>query len=282
MKINLKSDKAFMGPTHALSALAVFLIIAAFFENLMFDTLLQTTNPVVFIVACFICIGASLFPDFDAIKSTVISTLGVVGVLLSTSMRAFSRVVQTLIRGRSDDFDADPHRGFWHTIVSGLLLGGIIGGIASVRMVLPFTIGQKNITVGMLFTILLLFLSIQLTTSTLLNMKPQKMKLTTRLIVITLGVVASFGAILSLPDNISYYWVGTIFSCGYIVHLIGDTFTVAGAPLLFPFKHRGKRWWKYRMPITVKANSGAEYFVFGTLFSLMVIIAIIKIVYNII
>jgi hypothetical protein len=58
------------------------------------------------------------------------------------------------------------------------------------------------------------------------------------------------------------WWVwGLAFGWGALVHILGDTCTVQGTPILWPLTIRGKRWWMVRAPITVHAGGGGERWV---------------------
>ena len=81
----LGSDEGFMGPTHALSGVAVFFFIAAFAPNI-FIKLFGAINYPLYITALILVIGGALLPDFDNVKSTAISVTGFVGQIISSAM----------------------------------------------------------------------------------------------------------------------------------------------------------------------------------------------------
>jgi membrane-bound metal-dependent hydrolase YbcI (DUF457 family) len=55
------------------------------------------------------------------------------------------------------------------------------------------------------------------------------------------------------------WWLwGLAFGWGCLIHILGDTCTVQGTPLVWPIRIRGKRWWMVRAPITVHAGGDGE------------------------
>lgn len=68
------------------------------------------------------------------------------------------------------------------------------------------------------------------------------------------GVLAGIAA----ASTCGWWWLGVALALGCLVHLWGDWITVMGVPLLWPLKHRGKRWWRYRLPGT-RIHSGHAF-----------------------
>lgn len=274
----LKSNDGFMGPTHALSAVAIALLLTWAASDFMFGKVLGTSDANVYIAALLIITGAALMPDLDAVRSTSISTLGFIGVGLSKAMRAFSKLVQATVRSKYDDVNADPHRGFWHTAVSAFLAGLLFTSLASIDVRL-FTIKGKDISIATFTVLFMLFLSTQLILASLLKPFNNKMKrkgLYGKLITVGGGVLVAATLTMSLPD-ISYSWIGGAVTLGWMLHILGDMFTVAGVPVLWPIKIRGKRWWKLRMPFGIKAGGVIENYIIVPILLLITLISIVKI-----
>ena len=277
LKKRINSDDGLMGTTHALSALAISLLLAWLASDFMFNKLIGSTDSVVFVTAIIIIIGASLMPDLDAVKSTSINTLGVIGSLLSKIMRGFSSIVQNLIKGPSDK-SSDPHRGFWHTPLAAILVGLGITGLTSIDKHL-FTVADAHITVATLIVFFIIYISVQLMVASLLSFinKKSKKNLLSQIITQLVCLVFSLTLLYFLPPNLDYKWVGAVVSFGWIIHILGDMITVSGVPLLFPLKYRGKRWWDFRLPLGVKAGGFFEKAILMPIFAIIVILSIIKI-----
>ena len=81
-----------------------------------------------------------------------------------------------------------------------------------------------------------------------------------------------------MPTTESYNWVGIMIMIGWITHILGDTITTSGTPILWPLSHHGKRWWSYRLPPHIHADGEIEHKLFFPLFALLVVVALVKIV----
>ena len=117
IKNRIKSDDGFLGDTHAMSAVAGFLLLVLFAKDYFLNQGF-TDNVIVLLIASFVVAGAALIPDLDNTKSTAMSVLGPVGNLLSTAMRSIATAIFYITRSRYDDKVANPHRGFWHTFLA--------------------------------------------------------------------------------------------------------------------------------------------------------------------
>lgn len=271
-------DNAFMGPTHALSGVAVFLLVLAFIptfsSKFLFDNLFIT------IAFAIIFVGSALLPDFDNTRSTVISVLGIIGQGMSTSMRAIARIVYSLTRSKYDKPGADPHRGFWHTIVAGVSIGGLIYLATTSLSIFQFNLFGREVTAGTLLTWSLLVIFSQIVFAVFLK------KAMKRLSNIFLGSlvgwivsgILSASIVINLPINQNYLWVWIAIAGGWIVHILGDTLTTSGTPLLFPIPHKGHRWWNWRLPPYIKANGPVEHYIFVPLFFILIAVALLKLV----
>ena len=275
----VKSDSGLMGPTHALMAIAMTFLITWLASDFMLGTVFGSYNSIVFISAVIIIIGASLMPDLDAVQSTSINTLGPIGVALSKIMRATSSIIQKTFRSSSDSKDPDPHRGFWHTILSALLIGFIVTGLTSIKFNM-FTIWNFVVTFDKFIVVFIIFISIQLLIASLFKSLYKKSKGS-----ITGGISMGIGSLVIavtlislLPPDLSYNWVGAAVTFGWIAHILGDMITVSGVPLLFPLKYRGKRWWDFRLPLGIKAGGWIEKSILVPLFLIIIIIAAVGII----
>lgn len=275
----LKDESGFMGPTHALSALAMFLLLTAVGKGFMIR-MLGVDNPAVYIMAGIIVIGASLMPDMDSPQSTSISTLGVLGKAMSAVMRSTSLLIQNTFKSKYDKHTDNPHRGFWHTFLAAVLAGLAVGVLTGIKTIVPIQFTQRAVSVGMIAAAIIVYSSLMLSFASLFGKQYKKMKSKGLMVKLGFSIVSfviSAAAILTLPSDISYGWLGFAFALGWTIHIIGDMFTVAGVPVLFPIKIKGKRWWNLRMPIRIKAGGSFEYGVFVPIFIVISIASLVAI-----
>lgn len=275
------SDKAFMGVTHATSALAVFLVIFTFFPT-QFQRIFETESIWAIILACIVVVGFSLIPDLDNSTSTAKNTLGPIGEGISFLFRTTSAIIQTTIRTKRDDPDPNPHRGFYHTIPSCILIGLIIyfGTSIGESITLPL-LGE--ITYGTVFAIVITWVSLQLTLasigkSTLKNFKRKHGFLGELLI--TLGsLLITFLVFANIPKEHGFWWLAISAGIGCLVHILGDLFTTAGVPIWFPFPHRGKLWWTTRLT-KMKAGSWTEKMIVVPFFIIACVVSALTLFYR--
>lgn len=273
----LNEDNAFMGPTHAISGVVAFLLFVAFAPKLVSE--ITGDNIFVIVATAILFVGASLMPDFDSVRATIISVLGIVGKGISTVMRALAKVIYSLTRTRNDKPNADPHRGFWHTAIAGVLVGFGFYSLITAFNHVTFSVGPIDSSVGRIILWFLITISVQIGFAVFLR---KQMK---RLMRNALGPIVSWaiGGLLSafivynIPADSNFKWVWIAVTGGWICHILGDTFTTAGTPFLFPFRRAGKAWWNYRLPPYMKADGPIEHYVVVPLFIVIIIACIVKI-----
>ena len=275
----IKSDSGLMGPTHALSAVSLTFFIAWITPGFMFDTLLGSYDKYVFISALIIIVGSALMPDLDAVQSTSINTLGPIGKVLSTLMRGFSSIIQSTIRAKGDSVDQDPHRGFWHTILSGFLAGFLVYTLTKIDVEF-FTLGSKSITFATFIVAFIIYISIQLLIASLFKKlyKKSKNSLTGMVTLKASSLIITLSLLSLLPSELNYDWVGAAVAFGWILHLLGDAMTVSGVPLLFPIKIKGKRWWNHRLPFAIKAGGFIEMSIIIPIFLIMAVVSMTAVI----
>lgn len=273
-----KSDRGLMGPTHALSALALALLFTWLASDIMFNKILGTNNLIVYFAALIIIVGSSLMPDLDAVNSTSINVLGIIGTILSSAMRAFSSFIQSVIKGPYDK-SSDPHRGFWHTILSAVFIGFVVSMLTNLKIPL-FKVKNIQFTVASLVIAFIIYISTQLTLASLLKSvyRKQQKNIMVKLGFMAMSVLFSIYLIIFMPTTINYSWVGGAVTFGWITHLLGDMLTVSGVPILFPLKRKGKRWWDYRFPLGIKAGGYVEKTLLIPLFSIIILVSLIKVI----
>jgi len=215
-------------------------------------------------------------PDLDAVNSTSINTLGVVGSILSKGMRGFSSIVQNIIKGPYDK-TSDPHRGFWHTILSAFIMGGLATLLIKVNVIV-FSIRDVPITLSTIIVTFFIYISSHLLLVSLFKPLYKKSKAAGGIIRNLTILAFSVLLVYLLPKELNYSWVGGAITFGWIAHILGDMMTVSGVPVLFPLKIKGKRWWDIRLPLGIKAGGFIEKTILIPIFSIIIIISLYNII----
>ena len=120
----LNTDNGFSGYLHAITGVVTVQIF--FLAALISGWGMEYVNlgSLAMILAFALAwIGATLYPDLDNSKSTSHSALGFIGEGLSIVFRVTSSIIQTVVRTPKDDSSPNPHRGFYHTLISTALIG---------------------------------------------------------------------------------------------------------------------------------------------------------------
>lgn len=281
MKIlkRIQSNNGFAGHTHALSTLSLFLLLTALNPVLIYKTLLHTENMFIFLASIFFVVGFCLFPDFDNTKSTVISSTGLIGILLSYLLRGISDFIYNITKTKYDSNEGFNHRWFWHTLISAGLVGGLVflTTIIAYKVKLPYI--NKTFKIGTLISILWLVLCIKLTFAGLFGkLLKGKGKYLFSLMITLLSFGFSYYVLIKTNLNKTpTWWIGAFASLGYSMHLIEDTLTAEGAPLFFPIKIKGKRWFKIRI-IGIQSGGTVEKIILLPFFSILTIFSIVMVI----
>lgn len=256
------SDRAFMGFTHSISAIALSFTLIAFFSTTV-AMVLGSDSPWVFLMATLVAAGFALVPDLDNSASTVKSAFGFVGSALSVVFRSTALVVQTVVRKKADDAEPDPHRGFWHTIPSALLIGLMVYGITRIggTVDLPW-LGE--FTTGTALGFLVAFGAIHLMFAGVFKKSVKKVKKLGgplgSLLAFVMSALTTIVLMANIPSELDMWWLGVACAFGCIAHILGDMFTKAGVPIFWPIIGLWKRkmWWKTRFLVTIEAGSDVE------------------------
>lgn len=278
LKNRIKDESGFMGLTHSLSALTLYLLIIVLLPELILKNMLHN-SPIVLFGSLVVVAGAALLPDLDNTRSTALSVMGFIGQILSTVMRSISVAVYMVSRGKLDDDSPNPHRGFWHTIVASFVVGLIV--FLTTKITYQVTFLDRKMTIGFLFAVFWIFICSELALAALFSSFAKKIKkepLFGPILIILFGLSVSLAILFLAPSTIDYSWISWAMTIGYILHIIGDTFTVSGTPILWPLNHKGKRWWSYRLA-KIHAGSAFELTVIAPLFALTTIALLVKVVF---
>lgn len=273
------SDRAFMGATHAMSAIFVFLLVLVITPDGL-RWALGSDSIWVAILSLMTIAGACSIPDLDNTSSTSRNSLGPLGVGLSTIFRVSSSALQTIIRTKRDDPEPNPHRGFWHTIPAAAILGYLVYLGASMESTaeLPW-IGE--ISYGSIFAFTITGLLVHLSLSGLAKdfmKKVSKKSIIGELASFLVSFALTSLVYFNLPDGTGFWWLGVTVAVGCVIHILGDAFTTAGVPLFFPLSafFRGKFWWNTRLT-PMKAGGSTENIIFSVLTIGTIILAVLSI-----
>lgn len=269
IKTKTHTEQGFMGMTHALSACALVLALIAF-APLFMEKVLGVWQISFVALLCLALIGGALMPDLDNTNSSANSALGFVGDGISAVMRATAPIVKNMVHTKYDKDLDNPHRSFYHTGVSAILVGGLGASACAIT-------GMT----GKICAMVLAFIGAHVALSTLLKGSLKKAagksnKIIGALLplVFSLAVVAALW--FTLPKTVPYWEIGVAFGLGWLVHILGDMCTTSGVPLLWPVPIRGKMWYDVRL-LKIKAGGAVENVLFIPLFTIIIIISVVVI-----
>ena len=272
MRTIMRTETGFMGMTHALSAVAVMTAILAF-RPAWLESMFGSRSPVVFALMLLIVVAGALMPDLDNTDSSAKSALGIIGKAISWFMRTTAPIIQNIIHlPRDKDLD-EPHRGFYHTAVAAVLFGAMVTLFCSDKI--GFDVGSFHIG-GKLAAIILAFIGVHIAMCTLAGrfMRGLGTKVANGgmvdVVVTLITMVVTVGLWYALPSGTDYTRMGVAFGLGWIIHELGDQFTTAGNPTLWPIPIRGRMWWRIRF-LKIKAGGLIENWVFTPVFLAVII-----------
>lgn len=240
-----------MGPSHAMSAAAVWLSGTIAYTNITGDAL---PLPVV-AMSTAICAGAALWPDLDQHNSTVIKSFGIFGKGAYEVVNGASLAVYEATKTKYDGHRDNGHRTLMHTtpmaILSGVLvsLGSVMGGTTEVL--------GKTFSNGQLFSLIVMWIFMHLAFGGLFESQVRKTRKKVGPYVMLAGsalftlLTATF-----LPAGETYGWLGIAIGAGMLIHCLGDLITKMGTPSVWPFKVRGKRWYDVALPSFMRMTTG--------------------------
>ncbi|TQS46592.1 metal-dependent hydrolase [Cryptosporangium phraense] len=253
-----------MGPTHAISGAAAWLVgsaVAAQLGGYMQSPIELTTYTVA-------CAGAALLPDLDTSGrvtankggATVARTFGIVSLFLAECVEKVSLGVYTVTRSRRDAKRRNGHRTFTHTWLFAAGLGFGVGYLAE-------RYGRTAVVIALF---LLFGLGIR-------GLMADAAKSSGWIIVTALSALAAYVAIDTLPADRGYPLLGLSVGIGCVVHTFGDMITKAGCPVLWPLPIRGRRWHEVGMPdrIAVRAGGTVERTVLVPAFTVLAVLGVI-------
>ncbi|HIV56869.1 MAG TPA: metal-dependent hydrolase [Candidatus Stackebrandtia faecavium] len=252
-----------MGPTHAVSGAAAWLVASAVAES-VFD---YHQSPVTIAVGTIACTGAALLPDLDCSGrvlqnkggAIVARTFGVFSLFLAECVEKFSLGVYLVTRTKKDGKKTNGHRTFTHTWLFAVLLG--LGVAALINRY------EKAAVIPIMF--LLTGLAIR----GFMNAWAKKQGWW---VVTLLSLTVAFGLYELLPGNISYKVLGAAVAIGCIIHTLGDMITKMGCPVIFPIPIKRRVWYEIGLPdsIALRAGSKVEKKLLMPLFTTTAVVAL--------
>ena len=268
----MKNDKlldehGFMGLTHAISVLAVLTSLMVWLPKF---NMFNSVNIWVITLLLLVAVGGALLPDLDNTNSSAESALGVFGNPISTVMRAVAVMVQNLVHTRYDNRVDEAHRGFWHTTVAAIMVGGLLM--------------LATLTAGRIVAIIVSFITIHVAISTLIrtivkkrynNKQPVKTMIFNLVSSVGISAITTFGLFTQIPSNMDYSKIGLFVGLGWLIHILGDTFTIQGTPLFWPIPIGGKCWWQLRLT-TIEAGGIVENAIILPLFLILTILNLVE------
>ena len=234
-----------MGPTHAMSGAALWLVGSAV-ATAAFGIDQSSAELVVGTIAVS---GAALYPDIDCAGkvtenkggSTVARSFGVASLFVAECVERLCYWFYLLTKTKKDKKRKNGHRTFTHTAVHALLVGLGVGLLAA-KFGKPAVIAILFILTGFAVRGLL---------PTAVNKKGW-------LITTGVALASSYGMYHLLPENRSYWILGLAMGLGCFIHILGDMITKMGSPLLFPIPIKKRRWADLGLPRDIALRAGGK------------------------
>jgi membrane-bound metal-dependent hydrolase YbcI (DUF457 family) len=170
--------------------------------------------------------GFSLGPDIDHPNSTITRALGtpvhhLFHGLATAALSVLSSGSDLRARTRAADQGIDPsHRGLTHTLIFTVAVAGAVYGI-----------GHSDMATAVMAAACV---------AVCRKLVPGRWQMS--LIGAALAMLA-FGAYVSTTPQ----QVALAAGAGWLSHVIADSCTTAGVPVLWPLKIKGRRWWRLRL-----------------------------------
>lgn len=262
LKSKLRTDGGFSGYLHAITgvvAVQIFFVVALLAG--WGESYVGWGHLAMVIAFAFAWIGATLYPDLDNSKSTSHTAFGFIGEGLSILFRVSSSFLQTVIRTRKDDASPNPHRGFYHTLFSTVLIGAIVLALTRLPQSLSLPIvGEFSLGEG--FAALFLAAMIHLFLSALAKKEMSKIRKSSfvgEIIAFLVSLSIALVLMWFIPASNGYLWLAIAIAAGGATHILGDTFTKYGTPLFFPLTVlTKKRFWWYTRFGTIQSGGEIE------------------------
>lgn len=240
-----------MGPSHAMSGAAVWLVGSAVYSV---TTQTPPSAPLL-IMGTVIMAGAALGPDLDSYSSTVVKSFGIFGRLFYYIVNALSVVVYNITKARHDSDKENGHRTLFHTGFMAVLVG-VLAALATLSTGDVTVFGHKYLW-GQFFGLIIMGVFLNLALAGLFEPVRKARKKLGPYLMMAFSIAATFVFALVVPEaNNTYAWLGIAVGGGWFIHLLGDLITKMGVPVLWPIKIMGKRWYDVSLPSFLRITAG--------------------------
>jgi membrane-bound metal-dependent hydrolase YbcI (DUF457 family) len=244
-----------MGPSHALSGAAVWLVGSA----VAHEVANYNPTPVTLAVGTVMCAGGALLPDLDMSGrvtsneggATVAHTFGRLSLFVAELLEKLSLGIYDVTKTRKDPSRHNGHRTFTHTLAFNVLVG--------------FGVFELCSYFGKWAVLGTLFFTFAMALRGLFDKWAQRAGW---IIVTAVSAAGAFGAYLRLDSAGDYTVLGFALGVGGLVHLIGDMITPHGCPVLWPIPTGRQMWRNIGLPdlFAVQVGGKVEVYVLRTLF----------------
>lgn len=238
---NCYAVRMVMGPTHALHGFT-----AGIAASQLTGIAAEPTGISTALVLGMLGAGAAIAPDLDHPNATASKSLGPLSWAASVGIRAVSRWVYAATRTRYDRPNADGHRGVTHTWPGALGLGVLFGGGCAIAEASGGPSAGRWTTVAVLWLFLVWALR---------GLPPKNSHGHDYVVATILTVIAWTLLSRAYPTGLPVL-IGATIALGAYVHALGDGLTDYGAPLVFPLKVDGQRWYPCGLPKPLRFKAG--------------------------
>lgn len=223
-----------MGPTHAVSGMAGWLLAAPVVTTVTGAAVSPSEMAVCSVVAA----GSALLLDIDTSSSTVARSFGLPSQLVARLVSLASRSVYAVTRSRRDPPATDGHRALTHTLVFAVGLGLFVAAMCA--------------HYGRVAALVVLFVTCGLAVRGLLAEWATRSGW-----VITTLVSSGVTWLASIFVAEEAHWLlGVAVGVGCVVHLAGDMITMRACPVLWPLPISGQRWRPIGPPRFLRIRAG--------------------------
>lgn len=247
-----------MGTTHAATGAA-----AGFGATCAYLTLTGSDPDIALLAAGTLTgAGAALLPDLDHPNSTAANSLGLLTQGVTWVLRALSRGAHALTRTRYDTGDG-AHRALTHTLVFAVAVGALTGWSATCWPWVAWGV--------VWFTS-----SLALRSLTAHAAPGVRQRALSTWVAVSAGAAVLAWALVHHAGT-SGWFLGAAVALGMAVHTLGDALTKESAPVLWPVKIRGKRWYDLALPSALRFSTGSpgEKWLAGVCWSVPVVGAVL-------
>jgi hypothetical protein len=246
-----------MGRSHSLSGAGIFLVGSAVYQQ----STQTPIDPAVLVMGTIVFAGAALAPDMDSYTATVTKSFSFVGRILYYLANMIGLFFYNITKTKYDEPKTNGHRTFFHTGISAILMGGLVGlATAAGGSTLIF---GKEFSWGEIFALIIMAFCLHVALAGIFQTQLKKAKTGIGPFILaaaSLTVTVILSRFLPDPDNAgTYAWLGLAFGGGWLVHILGDLITKMGVPLFWPLKIKGHRWYDVSLPSFMRIEAGGTF-----------------------